>query len=81
MNALQELEKYLTKEEVDFVLNETLHNDYKNMILHSKYSLADTLDLEELIAEYIQTKGLDDEDLNENGIKAEEILNKLYDIL
>ena len=77
MNAMQELESVLTKEEIEFLLNETLHDDYKNMIIHSKYSLADTLDLEELLAEYIQLKGMADDDLNENGIKVENILNKL----
>ena len=77
MNAMQELESVLTKEEIDFLLNETIANDYKNMILHSKYSLVDTLDLEELLAEYIQLKGMADDDLNENGIKVETVLNKL----
>lgn len=77
MNAMQELESVLTKEEIDFLLNETLHNDYKNMIINSKNSLVDTLDLEELLAEYIQLKGMADDDLNENGIKVENILNKL----
>ena len=77
MNAMQELESVLNKEEIDFLLNETLHNDYKNMIINSKNSLVDTLDLEELLAEYIQLKGMTDDDLNENGIKVENILNKL----
>ena len=77
MNAMQELESVLSKEEIDFLLNETMNNDYKNIILHSKYTLVDTLDLEELLAEYIQLKGMADDDLNENGIKAENILNKL----
>lgn len=77
MNAMQELESVLNEEEIDFLLNETIANDYKNLILHSKYSLIDTLDLEELLAEYIQLKGMADDDLNENGIKVENILNKL----
>lgn len=77
MNAMQELESVLSEKEIDFLLNETMNNDYKNIILHSKYILVDTLDLEELLAEYIQLKGMADDDLNENGIKAENILNKL----
>lgn len=81
MNAMQELESVLTKEEIDFLLNETLHNDYKNMIINSKNNLVDTLDLEELLAEYIQLKGMADDDLNENGIKVENILNKLNEYL
>ena len=81
MDAMQELENVLTKEEIDFLLNETIANDYKNMILYSKNKLVDTLDLEELLAEYIQLKGMDDDDLNENGIKVENILNKLYKYL
>ena len=81
MNALDELKANLTEEEVDFVLNEAIHNDYKDMIMYSKYPLKDTLDLEELLGEYIQLKGMGDTDLNENGIKAEEILNKLWEII
>lgn len=77
MNAMEELESVLSKKEIDFLLNEAIHNDYKNMIIHSKYSLIDTLDLEDLLAEYIQTNGMNDDDLNENGIKVETILNKL----
>ena len=79
MNALDELKSLLTEKEIEFVLNDTIAYDYKNMILHSKYPLKDTLDLEELLAEYIQLKGMNDDDLN--GIKAEEILNKLNEIL
>lgn len=77
MNAMEELESVLTKKEIDFLLNEAIHNDYKNMILHSKNALVDTLDLEELLAEYIQIKGMGNDDLNENGIMVENILNKL----
>ena len=32
MNAMEELESVLTKKEIDFLLNEAIHNDYKNMI-------------------------------------------------
>ena len=60
MNALDELKANLTEEEVDFVLNEAIHNDYKDMIMYSKYPLKDTLDLEELLGEYIQLKGMGD---------------------
>lgn len=81
MNALDELKSLLTEEEVEFVLNDMIAYDYKNMILYSKHPLKDTLDLEELLAEYIQLKGMNDDDLNANGIKAEEILNKLSNIL
>ena len=81
MNAMEELESLLSKDEMDFLLNEAIHDDYKNMIINSKYSLKDTVDLEELLAEYIQLKGMDDYDLNENGIKVENILNKLFEIL
>jgi len=77
MNAMEELESVLSKEEIEFLLNETINNEYKKMIVNSKYGLVDTLDLEELLAEYIQLKGMADDDLNENGIKAENILNKL----
>ena len=46
MNAMEELESLLSKDEMDFLLNEAIHDDYKNMIINSKYSLKDTVDLE-----------------------------------
>lgn len=81
MSALEELKSLLTKKEVEFLLNEVLNEKYKNIILKSQNKLIDTLDLEELLADYIQLKGMGDKDLNENGIKTENILNKLYEAL
>ena len=81
MNAKEELKSVLNKKEIDFLLNKVIASDYKNMILHSEQGLADTLDLEDILADYIQLKGMTDDGLNENGIKVESILNKLYEYL